>query len=90
MANISKQKMIDTLIQNGINPDDLSKNTKTNTYTAYWGFFYRMGRSAEKYAAEIMAKFPSANIIDCNEKFVPFRGGDSVKKGSHFSVTFTL
>lgn len=61
-----------------------------NVYKAFRSFFYRHGFTSEKFAARVQAQFPNAVILSHDEVWKPFRGGDSVAKGSHFSVTFTL
>jgi len=53
------------------------------------GFFYEMGYSAKQMAEDLNAKFPGhIEIVKTWRKFVPFRGGDSVAKSSHFGVEF--
>lgn len=59
-------------------------------YTARRGFYYTGGATAEGLVNRIKAAFPQAVIIDSCEVWLPFRGGASVAKQSHWFVKFTL
>jgi hypothetical protein len=53
-------------------------------------YFYRFGYDSSKLAEFVKSKIPNATIIDHGDHWAPFRGGDSVAKGSHFWVRFTI
>lgn len=53
-------------------------------------YFYTMGKSSEKLATFVKSKISNAVILDKGDHWVPFRGGDSVAKGSHFWVRFKI
>lgn len=72
----------------GIPCDTLTKNKKGN-YVLRKSFYYRTN-SASKIAELLKAKFPKVEIVDTWDKFVPFKGGDTVAKGSHYGVEFKV
>lgn len=50
-------------------------------------YFYRMGMTSEKLKNKVMDVLSDKfYVIDYYDKFVPFRGGASVKAQSHFGV----
>jgi hypothetical protein len=49
-----------------------------------------MGVSPETIAAKLKEIYPEVNIVKKWDKFVAFRGGDSVAQGSHFGVEFNF
>jgi hypothetical protein len=67
----------------------VSKNKRGN-YVAYWGFFYTFGKTANNYAIKVKGVLPESNIVNCGQHWAPFRGGSTVKQGSHFWVEFTI
>lgn len=79
----------ETLALAGIHFDQVSK-TKTGTYACRQAFFYRFGNSAEKLAIKIKEKFPQMEVVNTEEVWKPFRGGASIKAGSHFLVEVKL
>ena len=57
------------------------------------GFFYHNGYTAEKLATAIQNRLApdyTITVVNTNEVWKPFRGGDSVRKGSHFRVDFKV
>jgi hypothetical protein len=76
----------------GIYPGDITQ-AKGFIYLR-WGFFYTMGNSAYKYAIRVSHALEvagvKASIVDTYDKWVAFRGGDSIKKGSHFLVKLKI
>jgi hypothetical protein len=73
--------------ENGIQCDMLSKNRNGN-YVLRKGFFYTHGNSSDKIAEKIVSKFPKIKIVDTWDKWVAFKGGHTLKQGSHFGVEF--
>jgi hypothetical protein len=69
--------------------DMLSKNREGN-YIARRGFFYTNGMSADLLAKKIKEEIPEIAIVKTWEKWTPFKGGSSVKQGSHFGVEFKI
>jgi hypothetical protein len=67
-----------------------SYSHKDNVFTLRWGFFYKMGKTTERYIQKVKDVFPNANIIDSGEVWKSFRGGASVANSSHWFVKFTI
>ena len=67
-----------------------SVTLRNGVWTARRGFFYAHGGSAEAFAAAVRRALPTATVLDSWEKWTPFRGGDSVARGSHWGVKFTV
>jgi len=92
LTNIKKK--IRTIFNGAINVDSFS--FKDNVLTIRRGFFYTHGGTAEKFAASkvpaLIAAVPEAEfkVIDSGEQWKPFRGGDSVAKGSHWWVKIKI
>ena len=87
---MTKNKMtLDILNTAGVCMDTLSKKRNGN-YIARRGFFYTNGCSGDSLAGKIKTKFPEVTIIDSGDHWKPFRGGDTIKQGSHFYVKFTM
>jgi len=86
----SRQDLADWLIV-----DELTGPSK-GVFTARRSFFYEHGGSEDKVAnmitGEVAKKFPGweAEIVDKGKQWRPFKGGDSVRKGSHWWVKFRL
>ncbi len=59
-------------------------------FTYRRGFFYRIGCTPEKLAADVAAKIPTAVIIDKGTVIKPFRGSAPLVKSSHWFVKFTV
>jgi len=64
------------------------KRDGSGNYIFRTGFYYRMGKSAQWLADRVSTNLTEHGIdheiVDKGEKFVAFRGGDSVAQGSHF------
>ena len=75
-------------IKEKINAGSISQ--KDGIITVRFGYFYRMERSAKKYAEKIKEIFPSATIIEKGDHSTSFRGGASLANSSHFYVKFTI
>ncbi len=78
-----------SLAEAGVFCDTLGKN-KAGNYVLRRGFFYRHGCSAGKIANELKEKFPEVEIVDKGEHWTEFRGGQSVRQGSHWWVEFKI
>jgi hypothetical protein len=59
-------------------------------FTARESFFYTGGRDAEHFARRVVAAVPGAVVLGSGEVWKAFRGGDSVKQGSHWWVRFRI
>lgn len=73
-------------------PEALTKYRGVYTYRV--GFFYTFGRDHRKVRDDLVAAFNKANIdaviLDSGEQWKPFRGGDTLKQGSHWWVKFQI
>lgn len=78
MSSIKEKLSADTYSRNG------------DVITVRMGFFYSMGKSTQTFVDAVLQAFPSATIIDSGERWVAFRGGDTVAQGSHWYVKFTI
>jgi hypothetical protein len=67
-----------------------SYSVRDGVFTVRRAFFYRHGFDADQFADRVRQAFPNATIIDSGEVWKPFRGGASVKRGSHWYVVFTV
>lgn len=63
---------------------------KNGNFVVRQGFFYKMGKTIDRYIEAVKAEFPNAKIIDSGEVWKPFRGGASLANQSHFFVEFKL
>lgn len=85
-------KMTASKLHEIIGFDHVSKSK--GVYKVYRGYFYRVGMDEYKVLAEADARLTKAGIahtmLDCGDHWAPFRGGDSIQKGSHFWATFTI
>lgn len=63
---------------------------KGDVITVRVGFFYTMGKSTQTLIVKVLNAFPTATIVDSGEHWALFRGGDSVARGSHWFVKFTI
>ena len=56
------------------------------------GYFYRQSQTCETFMLAASEKLNRAGlsfeVVDYYDHWAPFRGGDSVAKGSHFAVVF--
>jgi len=66
------------------------RKNKNGNYIVRWGYFYKAGRSLEKYKELMHEKFPDCIIIGGGDHWASFRGGQSISQGSHFWVEFTI
>lgn len=70
--------------------DQVSRK-KDGSFIVRRGYFYRSG-DAKDYMLRIARLLNEAKIgyevVDYYDHWAPFRGGDSVAKGSHFAVVF--
>lgn len=72
--------------------DQISKN-REGDFIFRRGYFYRHGMDSGMFAArierDIKAQLPGVafTVTGDGDHWAPFRGGDSVKQGSHFWVT---
>lgn len=76
-----------------IGADTITKNRQGNIVFRR-SFFYRNGQSAEGFATGIVSQLTQAGInavqVGCGEKWATFRGGSSVRQGSHWWVAIKL
>lgn len=77
----------------GINaPEALTKYRGVYTYRQ--GFFYRHNNDhfkvREKLSKALENAGMAATILDSGEQWKAFRGGDSLKQGSHWWVKFSI
>jgi hypothetical protein len=69
---------------------DTSSRSGT-TYTFRRSFYYRsQAPSANELAEAVRRVFPAATAVEAGDHEAPFRGGASVRAGSHVWVRFTL
>jgi hypothetical protein len=75
-----------------LNADVVGRKTKAGTIIAKWGYFYRMERSPEKYAARVKQLYPNAEIVDKGDHWATFRGGAKTgsEQSSYMYVEFKL
>jgi len=63
-------------------------------YTYRVGFFYTHGKDHHKIRENLEASLKKAGIeyriIDSGEQWKAFRGGDTLKQGSHWWVKFSI
>jgi len=71
------------LAEGGAYPDRIIAH-KDGTFSAWWAYFYRCGKSAEKYAERILAAVPGAVVVEAYEDF------HSWPTTSYFKVKFIL
>jgi len=67
-----------------------STSKRGDVYTVRKTYYYKHGYDAMQYASKVKSVFPDAIIIDYGDHWAPFRGGDSVERGSHWYVKFKL
>lgn len=84
---MSNQKTI-SQIKEKINADTYSR--KGDVITVRRQFFYTHGLKTQDFIDDIKRVFSNANILDSGQRFVPFNGGSSVAKSSHWFVKFTV
>lgn len=75
-----------------VNPEALTKYRGVYTYRV--GFYYTFGNDHRKVRDSITEALNKAGIdavvISSGEQFKPFRGGDTLKQGSHWWVNFQI
>jgi hypothetical protein len=73
-------------------PEDITLHK--GLITVRKSFFYTMGGSALKWEGRVNAALTKAGvtfeIVEVKEKYVAFRGGDTVRQGSHWAATFLV
>jgi len=86
-------KMRDVLPSHGL--DTLSK--RGESYVARRGFFYRNGQTAtdlipkvKKLVEQVTGGKEVADVVLTGEKWVPFKGGSTTAKQSHWYVEFRI
>jgi hypothetical protein len=88
MANNLKTKVAEA-----ISCDQLTRK-KDGTFVAYRSYFYAGGYNSTKFAELIISQLIKAGMnaieISSDDRFVDFRGGASIKQGSHWSVHFKV
>lgn len=67
-----------------------SVSFRDGKWTVRESFFYKHGRTAERVVRTVQRLVPSAIVLDSGEVFKAFSGGQSVARGSHFYVVFTV
>ena len=75
-------------IKHKIGADTISRTG--NIYTIRKGHFYTFGKTSKDWENNVLAAFPKAKIIDSGDRNAAFRGGQSIRSGSHFWVIFEL
>jgi len=69
--------------------DQVSK-LKNGNIIVRKGYFYRNGMVCDKFKDRIVASLTAAgivaNVVDFGDRWMPFRGGASVARQSHFYV----
>ena len=65
-------------------------NKRNGIYTVRKSYFYTFGKSTKNLKYKVLKAFPYAEIIDYGNHCTPFRGGQSVRDGSHWYVSFRL
>ena len=85
-------KQIKELIQTNLYPDSLGK--RNGNLLCRWGFFYRHGRTSDKYC-DLVTMLLNANqidhkVVDHGQIWKDFKGGASVARQSHFYVEIQL
>lgn len=63
---------------------------KGDVITIRRGFYFPHGKTAATWEAKVKEAFPSAEIIESNQIWKPFRGDATVAQGSHFVVKFRI
>ena len=75
----------------GHSVDQVSR-LRDGSIIARQGYFYRQDKTCETFMLAASEKLNRAglsfNVIDYYDHWAPFRGGDSIAKGSHFAVVF--
>jgi len=77
------------LVRDAVMCDSVGKNKEGNIVCRR-GYFYRMGDAANNFAARISSELTKAGVkhtvVNQGDHWAAFRGGQSVKAGSHFWV----
>lgn len=81
------KKLTSTDIMNLLGEDYVGKSK--GAFIVRRGYFYR-GMTPEQLADKVKSKIPGARIVEKGDHWAPFRGGDSVAKGSNIWVRFTI
>lgn len=76
----------------GTTPDAVTKYKGVYTYRR--GFFFTMGCTSKKVSCDVSKALTEAGIVhaivDFGQQWRTFRGGDTLKQGSHWWVKFTV
>jgi len=83
MKNENKTMTIDE-INSFCNSDEVTKYK--GIFTVRRCFYY--GNNWKNITIEKLKTVPNIEIINSGEQWRPFRGGDTIKKGSHYWITF--
>ena len=74
------------------NPEALTKYRGEYTYRV--GFFYTFGQTHQLHRDNLVIRLSKAGIdaviLDSGEQWKAFRGGDTLKQGSHWWVKFQI
>jgi hypothetical protein len=81
------RKLTSTDIMNILGEEHVGKSK--GAFIVRRGYFYH-GITPEQLAEKVKSKIPNAVILDKGDHWAPFRGGDSVAKGSNIWVRFTI
>lgn len=65
-------------------------SVKDGVFTVRRSFFYTHGYTAAKFVEYVKHVLPQAVVVDQGEVWKPFNGGQSVARGSHWYVKFTV
>jgi len=71
-------------------PGAVGYSRKTGRWTVRRSFFYRGGQDASDLARKVQSVVPTARVHNTGEKYVAFRGGDTIRQGSHWWVEFAV
>ncbi len=82
------RKLTSTDIANILQLDHVGKSK--GSFIVRESYFYHLGKTPEQLAEYVKSKIPNAVIINKGDHRAPFRGEDSVAKGSHIWVRFTI
>ena len=88
---MSKKTVLGILKEN-VCCDMISKN-KASNYVFRRSYFYRMGSEVSFYESikiQLEQLGLSYELVDFGDHWVPFKGGASIAKGSHFYATFNI
>ncbi len=80
-------------IKDAVTADQISRQ-RDGSIMFRRSFYYRSASDAERFAARVTDGLDAAGIgyatAETGEHWAPFRGGQSIAKGSHYYVRVTL